>query len=196
MKRTEILEIIVSNPQAIFHNYNRQMSKYSEFPTYFQVVNTGYDKSSVLVKAVNVRTSDSLLDENGKLVRDKEGYVKKDTRPVAERTAIQYGGVKSMPTRLILKTDLTEAVMLAEHIAKEEGNETARTERDNAVAQAETEVVELAEVFTALGITNMNTDYEGKISVGSWGRVTLQFEGESLTRLVSALKSALVEVGV
>ena len=59
MKRTEILEIIVSNPQAIFHNYNRQMSKYSEFPTYFQVVGTGYDKSSVLVKSVVVRTSDS-----------------------------------------------------------------------------------------------------------------------------------------
>lgn len=196
MKRTEILEIIVSNPQAIFHNYNRQMSKYSEFPTYFQVVNTGYDKSSVYVKSVVVRTSDSLLDENGKLVRDEEGYIKKDTRPVAERTAIQYGGLKSMPTRLILKTDMTEAVMLAEHIAKEEGNETARTERDNAVAQAETEVVELAEVFTALGITNMNTDYEGKISVASWGRITLQFRGESLTRLVSALKSALTEVGV
>lgn len=194
MKRTEILEIIVSNPQAIFHNYNRQMSKYSEFPTYFQVVGTGYDKSSVLVKSVTVRTVGYLKDDKGGFIRDENGVIP-DTRPIAERTEVQYGGVKSMPTRLILKTDMTEAFMLAEHIAKEEGNETARTERENAVAQAETEVVELAEVFTALGITNMNTDYEGKISVASWGRITLQFEGESITRLVSVLKSALVEVG-
>ena len=38
MKRQEILEIIVSNPQAIFKNANREAGKYSEFATYFQVI--------------------------------------------------------------------------------------------------------------------------------------------------------------
>jgi len=54
MKRTEILEIIVSNPQAVFMNANRQAGKYSEYPTYFQVVNTGHDKSSVYVKSIMI----------------------------------------------------------------------------------------------------------------------------------------------
>ena len=50
MKRTEILEIIVSNPQAIFTNANREAGKYSEYPTYFQVASTTpSDKSSVYV---------------------------------------------------------------------------------------------------------------------------------------------------
>jgi hypothetical protein len=194
MKRQEILEIIVSNPQAIFHNYNRQMSKYSEFPTYFQVVNTGHDKSSVYVKSVTVRTVDYLKDDKGGFIRDENGVIP-DTRPIADRTEVQYGGTRLMPTRLILKTDMTEAGMLADHIAEEEANEKERQARANATAQADTEAMELAEVFTSLGITNMNTNYEGKISLSSWGRITLQFEGESITRLVSALKSALVEVG-
>jgi hypothetical protein len=192
MKRQEILEIIVSNPQAIFKNYNRQMSKYSEFPTYFQVVNTGDDKSSVFIKSVTVRTVDYLKDDKGGFIRDENGVIP-DTRPIADRTEVQYGGTRLMPTRLILKTDITEASMLADHIAEEEANEKERQARDNATAQADTEAMELAEVFTSLGITNMNTNYEGKISLSSWGRITLQFEGESITRLVSALKSALVE---
>jgi len=195
MKRQDILEIIVRNPQAIFKNANREAGKYSEYATYFQVTGVSQDRATVYTKAVTARSEDYLLDENGKLVRDENGGVK-DTRPVAERSSIKYGGTQSIPTRLVLKTDMTEASMLAEHIADQEANQIARTERDNAVAQAETEVVELAEVFTALGITNMNTDYEGKISVMNWGRITLQFQGESITRLVSALKSALVEVEV
>jgi len=195
MKRTEILEIIVSNPQAVFKNANREAGKYSEYPTYFQVVNTGYDKSCVYVKSVTVRTVDYLKDDKGGFIRDENGVIP-DTRPIADRTEVQYGGTRLMPTRLILKTDMTEAGMLADTIAQEEANEKERQDRDNATAQADTEAMELAEVFTSLGITNMNTNYEGKISLSSWGRITLQFEGESITRLVSALKSALVEVGV
>ena len=195
MKRTEILEIIVSNPQAIFHNANREAGKYSEYPTYFQVVNTGYDKSSVYVKSVTVRTVDYLKDDKGGFIRDENGVIP-DTRPIAERTEVQYGGTRSMPTRLILKTDMTEASMFADHIAKEEANEKERQDRDNAVAKAETDVVELDEVFALLGIINTNTSHYTGGSVSYYGRVTLQLEGESLTRLVSALKSALVEVGV
>lgn len=194
MKRQDILEIIVSNPLAIFTNGNVVAGKYSEFATYFQVTGMSSDKSSVHTKSVTVRTVDYLKDDKGSFVRDENGVIP-DTRPIAERTEVQYGGTRVMPTRLILKTDKTEASMLAEHITKEEEDEKERQDRKNAVAKAETEVVELAEVFTALGITNKNTDYEGKISVG-WGRITLQFEGESITRLVSVLKSALVEVGV
>lgn len=196
MKRTEILEIILKNPQAIFKNANREAGKYSEFATYFQVTGVSQDKATVYTKSVHARDEEYLLDENGKVVRDEEGFVKKDTRPVAERSSIKYGGTRSIPTRLVLKTDMTEASMLADHIAKEEANEKERADRDNARVQAEADVIELGEVLTTLGITNLNTDYHtGHASVDYWGRVTLQFQGESLTRLVSVLKSALVEVG-
>lgn len=196
MKRQEILEIIVSNPQAIFKNANREAGKYSEYATYFQVTGVSQDKATVYAKSVHARDEEYLLDENGKVVRDEEGFVKKDTRPVAERSSIKYGGTRSIPTRLVLKTDMTEASMLADYIAKEEENEKARADRDNDRAKAETDVIELSEVFHALGIINTNTNHEtGHASVDYWGRVTLQFQGESLTRLVSALKSALVEVG-
>ena len=196
MKRTEILEIVVNNPQAVFGNASRQAGKYSEYPTWFQVLGMTGDKSYVRVQAVSVTTQDYLVKEDGSWFRDENNQVVKDTRPIQERTVIHRGGTQHMPTRLVLKSELTLDNMLAGHIEKEITRQQERDERDANMARAEVEVVELDEVFTALGITQMNTNYDGGISVNSMGRVTLQFEGESLTRLVSALKSALVEVGV
>ena len=65
MKRQDILEIIVSNPQAIFKNSNRDAGKYSEYATYFQVTGVSQDKSSVFTKSVTVRTVDYLKDDKG-----------------------------------------------------------------------------------------------------------------------------------
>ena len=53
-------------------------------------------------------------------------------------------------------------------------------------------MAELGELFNTLGIINTAST----MNISYYGRVSLQFEGESITRLVSALKSALVEVGV
>lgn len=196
MKRTDILEIVVNNPQAVFSNSNRESGKYSEYPTYFQVLSMTSDKSYVRVQSVHATTHDYLVQENGEWLRDEDGHVIKDTRTIQERTVIHRGRIQSMPTRLVLKSELTLDTMLATFLEKEITRQQERDQRDANMARAEVEVVELAEVFTALGITQMNTNYEGGISVNSMGRVTLQFEGESLTRLVSVLKSALVEVGV
>jgi hypothetical protein len=196
MKRTEILEIIVSNPQAVFMNASRQAGKYSEYPTYFQVLSMAGDKSYVRIQAVSATTHDYLLAENGEWLRDENGHVTKDTRPIQERTVLERGRTQSMPTRLVLKSELTVDNMISSHLEQEIARVSEREERDANLAKAEAEGVELLEILTALGITNMNLNYEGGISINYDGRATLQFRGESLTRLVSALKSALVEVGV
>jgi hypothetical protein len=196
MKRTEILEIVVNNPQAVFMNASRKAGKYSEYPTYFQVLSMAGDKSYVRVQEVSATINDYLLDENGEWLRDEDNKVVKDTRTIQERTVIERGRTKSMPTRLVLKSELTVDTMLSSFLETEITRLKERQEREDASAKAEAEADELLEVLNALGITNMNLDYEGRINITYDGRVTLQFRGESLTRLVSALKSALVEVGV
>ena len=195
MKRTEILEIVVNNPQAVFMNASRKAGKYSEYPTYFQVLSMTGDKSYVRVQEVSVTINDYLLDENGEWLRDEDNKVVKDTRTIQERTVIERGRTKSMPTRLVLKSELTVETMLSSFLETEITRLKERQEREDASAKAEAEADELLEVLNALGITNMNLNYEGRINITYDGRATLQFRGESLTRLVSALKSALVEVG-
>ena len=195
MKRTEILEIVVNNPQAVFMNASRKAGKYSEYPTYFQVLSMTGDKSYVRVQEVSVTINDYLLDENGEWLRDEDNKVVKDTRTIQERTVIERGRTKSMPTRLVLKSELTVETMLSSFLETEITRLKERQEREDASAKAEAEADELLEVLNALGITTMNLNYEGRINSTYDGRATLQFRGESLTRLVSALKSALVEVG-
>jgi hypothetical protein len=192
MKRTEILEIIVSNPQAVFKNANREAGKYSEYPTYFQVVNTGHDKSCVLVVSVMINTNEVVLDSEGKYTRDEEGRVVMDTRPLSERATITHGRGQSMPTRLVLKSDITEASFLADYLAREEAKAKQEADRQAVYDKAKAEIEELKELCDALGIIN-TASYS---NLSYHGRVSLQFDGDSITRLVSALKSALVEVGV
>ena len=194
MKRTEILEIIVSNPQAIFRNGNSVAGKYSEYPSRFQVIGTAHDKSYVHVKSVNVSSNDYLLKEDGQWLRDENGLSVKDERPLAERVSISYGRVQTMPTRLVLKSELTETSMVTDYISTETTKDQERAERETRLAKAEVEVNELQELLVALGITD--TGGSGANALSWYGRITLQFDCENITRLVSALKSALVEVGV
>jgi hypothetical protein len=191
MKRQDILEIIVSNPQAIFKNANAEAGKYSEYPTYFQVIGMTNDKSYVRVKEVSARTAYYLLNEDGSVMRGEEGGALMDTRPIAERAFLKKEHTKSMPTRLVLKSDITEASMLADYIAKLEADEAENIERETEYAKAEQEANELEQLLTTLGITNT-----AGVAISYYGRVMIQIEKESITRLVSALKSALVEVGV
>lgn len=191
MKRQDILEIIVNNPQAVFKNANAEAGKYSEYPTYFQVIGMTDDKSYVRVNEVSTRAHYYLMDENGEYIRDENGQTQLDTRPVAERAFLKKERTKAMPTRLVLKSDMTEDSMLADYIAKLEEEHATRVEREAQYAKAEAEVGELEELFNTLGITNT-----AGWGVSYYGRVTLQFDRESITHLVSALKSALVEVGV
>ena len=191
MKRTEILEIIVSNPQAIFKNANREAGKYSEYPTYFQVVKPSDDKSCVYVKSIMIKTNEVVLDEEGKYARDEEGRVIFDTRPLSERATIEHGRFQSIPTRLVLKSEVTEESFLADYLAHEAKKDKENADREAVYAKAGAEVEELKELFAAFGV----------YQTGSWanlsyyGRVTLQLDGDNITRLVSALKSALTKVG-
>jgi hypothetical protein len=86
---------------------------------------------------------------------------------------------------------MTEDSMLADYIAKLENEYATRVERETEYAKAEQEANELEQLLTTLGITNM-----AGVAISYNGRVMIHIEKESITRLVSALKSALVEVGV
>lgn len=192
MKRQEILETIVSNPQAIFSNANTKAGKYSEYPSQFQVTRMSYDKSMVIVRAVNVRTERWVRNDEGTdYIKDYAGNWVVDGRPVAERSEITYGKEKSMPTRLVLKSEETEASLLATHIEYEERRNREQAERDAMIAQAEIDTAELTKQLVALGLIE-----EGHDISGYYGQVSIYLRGEQITRLVSALKSALVEVGV
>lgn len=193
MKRSEILEIIVSNPQAIFVNGNWVAGKYSEYPAIFQVVGMTNDKSYVRVKRVNVQIEDYILTEDGtNYAKDDEGKWIPDTRPVAERTHLTYGEVKSMPTRLVLKSDKSEQGMIDEAVAKREQADRDRAERIEKELIAEANIAELKTVLVAVGLMD---EVEAERST-RWNRVSLDIRDEKVALLTSLLKSALVEVGV
>jgi hypothetical protein len=194
MKRQDILEIIVSNPQAIFVNANYMAGKYSEYPSVFQVVGMAYDKSYVRVKRVSVNTTEWVLDgETGlDIAKDEHGNWIKDTRPVAERTYMTYGEVKSMPTRLVLKSDKTEQGMIAEAVAKQEQRAIETAKR---IAEQEITEQKLAELKTVLVSVGLLDDDEAEQAT-RWGRLSLEIRDEKVVLLTSLLKSALVEVGV
>lgn len=192
MKRQDILEIIVSNPEAVFKNANAEAGKYSEYPTYFTVSSMAHDKSYVRVTEVNPMSSSYVLDDNGQVVRDENDKVIEDTRPIAERAFLKYGAVRTMPTRLVLKSDKTAESLLAGFIAYHEDRERERAER---IAK-ENLMVEVRDTFAnALVCAGVLPD-DDEVG-GAWGySVNVRFNQEQMVRLTSILKSALVEVGV
>ena len=192
MKRQDILEIIVSNPEAVFKNANAEAGKYSEYPVYFQVVAMAHDKAYVRVKEVNPVSAYYQLNEAGNPVHDEDGKVLYDTRPIAERSFLKYGAIKTMPSRLVLKSDKTTDSLLADFIAYHENRERERAERqaeeDNFTNVRDT----FANALVSAGILP-NDDEVGS----GWGyKVNVYFTEEAMTRMTSLLKSALVEVGV
>lgn len=193
MKKQEIWEIIVSNPQAIFLNANWVEGKYSEFPNQFQVVGmSSYDKSQARVRAVNVTVDYWLKTEDGKFVEDEDGKNIRDTRPLSERAHITFGEVKSMPLRLIIKSDKTEASILAFYVANAEAQEQAQREREERRERNDRNIEELKSVMISLGLLT-----EDKASgIGSFGHFNLLLHDEEIPALTAVLKSALVEVGV
>jgi hypothetical protein len=194
MKRSEILEIIVSNPQAIFVNGNWMAGKYSEYPSIFQVTGMTADKSYVWVKRVSVTTEDWVLngDTSLDIATDEQGKWIPDTRPVAERTHIVYGDTHSMPTRLVLKSDKTEQGMIDEVVAKREQADRDRAERIEKDLIAEANIAELKTVLVSVGLMD---EAEAERST-RWNRVSLDIRDEKVALLTSLLKLALVEVGV
>lgn len=193
MKRQDILEIIVNNPKAVFKNANAEAGKYSEYPTYFQVIGMTDDKSYVRVKEVSARAHYYQLNEDGTTKRDENNSPMMDERPFAERAFLKTESPRSMPTRLVLKSDRTEESMVADLIAKTE-EEEARTAEREAKQEREQEVRNtFANMLVSTGVLPNDDD----ISRNPWGgKVSVYFTEEAMTRLTSILKSALVEVGV
>jgi hypothetical protein len=193
MKRQDILEIIVSNPKAIFDNANSVAGKFSEYPRQFQVVRMSYDKSYVVVKRVTASTEEWVLTEDGKdYAKDENGKWIPDTRPVAERTTIIYGDDKAMPTRLVLKSDMTEQGMIDKLVSAKEQHARETAEREEKYLIAEANIAELKTVLVAVGLMD---EAEAERST-RWNRVSLDIRDEKVALLTSLLKSALAEVGV
>jgi hypothetical protein len=190
MKRQDILEIILNNPEAVFKNANAEAGKYSEYPTYFQVVGTSYDKSCVRIKDVNPTASYYVRDENGATVKDEEGKPVVDTRSIAERSFLKYGDIKSMPTRLIIKSEKTAKELLADFITYHENRERARAENEAEANRLHDLRDSFANALVCAGILP-NDDEVG----ASWHKVTVAFNEEAMHRMITVLKSALVEVG-
>jgi hypothetical protein len=193
MKRQDILEIIVSNPKAIFDNANSEAGKFSEYPRQFQVVRMSHDKSYVVVKRVSASTEEWVLTEDGNdYAKDENGKWIPDTRPVAERTTIIYGDDKAMPTRLVLKSDMTEQGMIDKLVSAKEQHARETAEREEKYLIAEANIAELKTVLVAVGLMN---EAEAESST-RWNRVSLDIRDEKVALLTSLLKSALAEVGV
>jgi hypothetical protein len=189
MKRQDILEIIVSNPQAIFVNGNWVAGKYSEYPSIFQVVGMTNDKSYVRVKRVNVHTEDWVLTEDGKdIAKDDEGKWIPDTRPVAERTHITYGDTHTMPTRLVLKSDKTEQGMIDELVAKKEQTARENAEREE---QYEKHTELMKELNSLLYGFNILTFDDKEIETAYNRRAYFNLNQRQIEQLVSVLKTAL-----
>jgi hypothetical protein len=190
MKRQDILEIIVSNPQAIFVNANWQAGKYSEYPSIFQVTGMTADKSYVWVKRVSVTTEDWVLngDTSLDIATDEQGKWIPDTRPVAERTHIVYGDTHSMPTRLVLKSDKTEQGMIDELVAKKEQTARENAEREE---QYEKHTELMKELNSLLYGFNILTFDDKEIETAYNRRAYFNLNQRQIEQLVSVLKTAL-----
>jgi hypothetical protein len=192
MKRQDILEIIVNNPKAVFKNANYEAGKYSEYPTYFQVIGMTDDKSYVRVKEVSARAHYYQLNEDGSTKRDENNSPMMDERPFAERVFLKTESPRSMPTRLVLKSDRTEESMVADLITKTEEEEARTAEREARDLRFSATRDSFANALVCAGVLPDDD------KVGSaWGReVNVYFTEEAMTRMISILKSALVEVEV
>ena len=192
MKRQEILEIIVSNPQAIFANGNMVAGKYSEYPRWYQIVGMAHDKSYVRVKGVYFNRENYLKTEDGsKYIEDEKGEWVYDTRPIAERCIVTYGDVESMPTRLVLKSEKTEAGMLAEFIETQERNQREADKQEEQHAQFIATRAELANIMWTLELID-----ETKRLTDQWRHrdIHLDFNQAQMERLISVLKSAMTQM--
>ena len=194
MKRQDILEIIVSNPKAIFTNGNTVAGKYSEYPRWYQVVGMNIDNSKVNVRGVYLSQHEYLKTEDGsQYLTDEAGNWIEDTRPITERACVTYTNIQYMPTRLVLKSDKTEEGMLAEFIESWE-----RVERERKKQEAERDLMhqhrnELADLLFSFGVIK-----DTKTITDKWFYRTLDIslDPSEIERLISVLKSALVEVEV
>jgi len=195
MKRQDILEIVVSNPQAIFTNGNSVAGKYSDYPRWYQVVGMTNDKSYVRVKGVYFKREDHLMTEDGsQWLKDEAGEWLYDTRPIAERCVVQYGDIQSMPTRLVLKSELTEAGMLANFIETQERNQREADRQNEEHEQFVATRRELANIMWTLELID-----ETKKLTDQWRHrdISLEFNKAQMERLISVLKSAMTQmVGV
>lgn len=192
MKRQDILEIIVSNPQAIFTNGNMVAGKYSEYPRWYQVIGMAHDKSYVRVKGVYFNRENYLKTEDGsKYLEDEKGEWVYDTRPIAERCIVTYGSVESMPTRLVLKSEKTEASMLADFIEAQERNQREadrQTEEHEQFVATRRELANIMWTLELLDKTERLTD--------QWRHrdIHLDFNQAQMERLISVLKSAMTQM--
>lgn len=195
MKRQDILEIIVSNPQAIFTNGNMVAGKYSEYPRWYQVIGMAHDKSYVRVKGVYFNRENHLKTEDGsKYLEDEQGEWVYDTRPIAERCFVTYGNVESMPTRLVLKSEKTEAGMLADFIETQERNQR---EADRQTEEHEQFVATRAELANLLFNLDLIDKTEKLTDQWRHRDIHLDFNQARMERLISVLKSAITQmVGV
>lgn len=195
MKRQEILEIIVNNPQAVFTNSNVVTGKFSEYPRYFQVTGMTNDKSYVRVKGIFFKREDDLKKEDGTgYLRDEAGEYVTDARPIAERCAVTYSDDKPMPTRLILKSELTEVGMLAEFVETQERSKREEVIRAEQREQFTATRAELSNILFSLDLLDstetLTVQYKHR-------ECNVNFNLEQMVRLISVLKSAMTQmVGV
>jgi hypothetical protein len=153
-----------------------------------------YDKSYVVVKRVTANTEKWVLNEDGKdYAKDENGKWIPDTRPLAERTTIFYGDDKAMPTRLVLKSDMTEQGMIDELVAKKEQHARENAEREE---RYEKHAVLIEELNSLLYGCNILTFDEQAIQTTGNCRANINLDQRQIEQLISVLKSALVEVEV
>lgn len=192
MKKQEILEIIFNNPKAIFKNGNAGAGKYSEFPTWFQVVGMTGDNSYARVREVFLSVQYYIAGEDGEFIRGEDGCLLTDERPLEQRTFLKYGNTQSMPLRLIVKSQVTEESMVSDYIEGVRRHERETQEREARVKQQQ----ENREQLVALLLDGGVIDEDADVSDGRWGgRLSISLTHEQVVRLTSVLKSALVEVG-
>ena len=192
MKRQDILEIIVNNPQAVFTNSNLVTGKFSEYPRYFQVTGMTNDKSYVRVKGIFFKREDDVKKEDGTgYLRDEAGEYVTDTRPIADRCAVTYSDAHPMPTRLILKSELTEAGMLAEFVEKQERSKREEVIRAEQREQFTATRAELANILFSLDLLDST-----KTLTDQWRHreCNVDFNQEQMVRLISVLKSAMTQM--
>ena len=195
MKRQDILEIIVSNPLAIFTNGNTASGKFSEYPRYFQITGMTNDKSYVRVKGIFFKREDFLKTEDGsEYVKDEAGKMVQDARPISERCTVTYRDDERMPTRLVLKSENTEEGMLAEFVEMHERGKREADQREEQHEQFTTTRAELANILFSLDLVD-----ETKTITDQWRHreCNVDFNQAQMVRLISVLKSAMTQmVGV
>lgn len=152
MKKAQLLEGMVRNRGTIYANAITQQGKWSKYPDYFQVIGLTNDGKHAKIRGVDADLYNYLIGDDNEYLRDEDGKLIPDTRPIRERIRFRsYDSHYTVPFRVIAECDTpTEKQFVDAAVKREEERQAEQIqwaeerERRYAISEALKDALEQA----------------------------------------------------